>query len=107
MGGGGVPHQSSCAPHRNPPLQPPQTRIRRQSQQRRRNRPRQHQPVIHTRHTPENQLAQSASPDRRRNRRHPDTSHRRRPQPRQDHARRQRQFDLGQPLPLRHPQRLR
>ncbi len=79
--------------------QQPQRPIRRQRQQRRRNCPGQHQPVIHRSHAAKNQLAQPARAHRRRNRRNAHAGHRRRPQPRQDERRRQRQLHFEQSLP--------
>ncbi len=70
------------------------TRIRHQRQQRRRNRPSQHQPVVHTRHATKDQLPQPARPNRRRNRSHPDASHRSRPQSSQNHTASQRKLHL-------------
>ncbi len=70
-----------------------------QRQQRRRDRPRQHQPVVDRRHPAKDQLSQPTRADRRRDRRHPHARHRCRPQPGQDDARAQRQLHLPQPLP--------
>ena len=76
-------------PHRQPLLQQPQTRIRGQSEQRRRNRPRQHQAVIHTGDAPKIS-SPNRHANRRRNRGHTNASHSSGPQPSQNHTSRQR-----------------
>src|SRR3984893_890233 len=84
-------------------LQPTQTRVGKQGQRRRRNRPRQNELIVHHRQSSKNELSQSTGANGCSDGRQSHRDHHRHPHPRENHTHRQRQLHLKKKLTIGEP----